>query len=307
MAYGKTDSELKDELEKFKQDINLVHFAAKVYGYEVEEHQSTPNSIVMRHPSKERKNKIVVAKSKSNHWIYFHVANSSNSGTIIDFVQNQDNVSLGAVRKVLNRDIGVVDDKTLKKYRTVSKSQFNRGSIIHKIQSMERHAPSYLFKRGLLNEVIEAPLFKGRIFADSRGNAIFPHYDDKGICGYEIKNHELSQFAKHGRRTFWCSNNTHIDNVFVVESAIDAIAHYQLHQDNSLWYISLGGAISGVQQAILAKQLADKKFFRMGVDNDEAGDRFIQIFKELFSNRVTVNRPPKHVNDWTQLIELTVS
>jgi hypothetical protein len=33
---------------------------------------------------------------------------------------------------------------------------------------------------------------------DSRGNAVFPHFDGAGLCGYEIKNQRFTGFAAGG-------------------------------------------------------------------------------------------------------------
>ena len=39
--------------------------------------------------------------------------------------------------------------------------------------------------------VLNDPIFAGRIHTDRRRNAVFPHYNSDGLCGFEIKNRDL--------------------------------------------------------------------------------------------------------------------
>ncbi len=55
-------------------------------------------------------------------------------------------------------------------------------------------------------------------------NAIFPHFADGQICGYEIKNSHFT-FAPGGKRGLWCSVwSTLSVNLVITESAIDALS-----------------------------------------------------------------------------------
>ena len=85
------------QLDRFKIEINLVDYAQS-QGYEYLTRESSPNSAVLRHDSGD---KIIVATDTDGHGIYFSVGDDSDKGTIIDFVQNRRNLSLGEVRKEL--------------------------------------------------------------------------------------------------------------------------------------------------------------------------------------------------------------
>lgn len=64
---------------------------------------------------------------------------------------------------------------------------------------------------------------------DSRGNAVFPHFDLDGLCGYEIKNRGFTGFARGGAKGLWLSNAQDGDNRLIfAESAIDALSHAAL-------------------------------------------------------------------------------
>ena len=57
----------------------------------------------------------------------------------------------------------------------------------------ERHVPAAL---------LEASGFAGRIKRDGFGNAVFPHFDLEGLCGYEIKNRASPALPVAVKRAF---------------------------------------------------------------------------------------------------------
>ena len=57
--------------------------------------------------------------------------------------------------------------------------------------------------RDVGSQVAKAKLaarFAGCVLMDARSNAIFPHADKDGPCGYEIKNRGFTGFAPGGER-----------------------------------------------------------------------------------------------------------
>jgi hypothetical protein len=93
----------KIELEDFKRRINLTEYAA-VQGYVLDRKASSRNSITMRGPGDD---KIVVGRDDaSGHWIYFSVRDDRDCGTIVDFVQNRERLTIGELRKALRPWIG---------------------------------------------------------------------------------------------------------------------------------------------------------------------------------------------------------
>jgi hypothetical protein len=93
---------MDDELEAFKTNINLTEFAASL-GYEMDRRESSRNSVIMRHSSGDE---IVVARGLDHHWIYFSVRDDSDSGSIIDFIQNRTGDSFGQIRQKLRPWVG---------------------------------------------------------------------------------------------------------------------------------------------------------------------------------------------------------
>jgi hypothetical protein len=295
----------EEELEQFKKNINFIHFASEQYGYSVLEDQTLDGGscVVLR---KEKGDKIIVVESaKTGHWIYFHVGDDADRGTIIDFVKfREPTKNIGHIRVMLRPwcNISLPDD--LKRFKKLKSSGFMRKSVIYKYNGMKEEFPVFLRSRGLSEDLIKSSIFSTKILSDDYGNAIFPHWDDHGICGYEIKNNDKSLFCKNGKRTYWSSNNVDSHDVFISESAIDCLSFAQLYPNKEYFYISVGGAVSGVQQVTLKNHLKNKLSIYIGVDNDESGDNYVELFKELFGDQKIIDcRPPKKYSDWNDVLK----
>src|SRR5271155_4690286 len=91
------------ELESFKTNIDLRAYAAG-QGYLLNGKESWRGSAVMRHPVSN--DKVMIKRDLDSHYIYFSVRDDRDHGSIIDFVQFRQGLSLGAVRKELRPWIG---------------------------------------------------------------------------------------------------------------------------------------------------------------------------------------------------------
>src|SRR5437868_12088069 len=89
------------ELEAFKRRIDLRQFAASL-GYEMDRRESWRGSTVLRRGA----DKIVVKRNGNGHYVFFSVRDDEDHGTLIDFLQRRQNLSLGAVRQILRPWIG---------------------------------------------------------------------------------------------------------------------------------------------------------------------------------------------------------
>ena len=86
-----------DELERFKTDINLAELAA-AYGYKRDPKKSTRATLSLED---EAGNHLVVSVNPGNgHWRWFNPINESQAGTVVDFLQTVEQISLGEVRKI---------------------------------------------------------------------------------------------------------------------------------------------------------------------------------------------------------------
>ena len=216
------------ELDAFKREIDLRQFAAS-FGYEMDRRESWRGSTVLRRGG----DKIVVKRNHNGHYVFFSLRDDRDNGTIIDFVQRRQHLTLGAVRQTLRPWIGrpaavlplfpklaptrpdLVQVET--EYRRMAKA------LRHPYLEQVRCVPATL---------LGAPRFVDRVRIDTRGNAVFPHFDGAGLCGYEIKNQRFTGFAAGGQKGLWLSHSRPNDRRLVLaESAIDALSHAALFPD----------------------------------------------------------------------------
>jgi hypothetical protein len=268
----------RDELERFKTTINLTEYAA-TQGYLLDRRESSRNSVVMRHPAGD---KIVVARGEDQHWIYFSVRDDSDNGSIVDFVQRRRRCTLGAVRQALRPWIGgSITRPALKLYvpEVVPVSR-DRAGVIRALAGMRPLATHrYLEEdRGIHRALFAHPRFAGRLLVDSSANAVFPHSDRDGPCGYELKNCHFTGFAPGGEKGLWISGVKRTDTALVLtESGIDALSYAVLHPDEQARYASFGGAMNPRQPALIRAaiaRLAPGAAVRIATDNDADGAGF---------------------------------
>jgi len=77
----------------------------------------------------------------------------------------------------------------------------------HRYLEEERHIPRAVF---------QSPRFADRLKVDFRSNAIFPHADRNGPCGYQIKNKGFTGFARGWEKGLWFSAVKGTDTALVI-------------------------------------------------------------------------------------------
>jgi len=297
-----------DELEQFKTRINLTEYMAS-RGYEIDRKESSHHSAVMRHSDGD---KLIVARDTDQHWVYFSVRNESDNGSIIDFMQKRDGVTLGHVRKSLRPWIGEEPKPVpARKYSpTLRPTNRSRQSVIYtyaKAKAVPLHP--YLKSRGINKSTQLDPRFYGVIRKDDRGNALFPHYDLEGLSGYEIKNKGFTGFSRGGIKAAWFSGNiNHCDRVVIVESGIDALSHAQIHKEPGSGYLSIGGKMSQQQRELLKRVLikaVDRgAVIEIATDRDEGGKELAQDIRDSApSGAVIERREPDQGKDWNEQLQ----
>lgn len=298
-----------DELERFKTAINLVDFAVSV-GYEIDTRESSKASVVLRRAD----DKIIVATDADGHGIYFSVRDDSDHGSIIDFVQKRDGLNLGQVRKIL-RPWVVGSPATYspkapaamrRRPQPTTGDRRQALAVWSKMASTQgNHA--YLTTEREIEPATQAdPRFVRAVRIDSRGNAVFPHYDEIGITGYELKNKGFTGFASGGEKSLWHSAN--IDTatrLVIVESAIDALSHAEIMQDADAAYISVGGAMSDKQIVLLTQFIKDMQVragtLIVATDNDTAGEVLAAQIVALVPGAKTERQAPSR-KDWNDAL-----
>ncbi len=309
---------MDDELEAFKCDINLSEYAAS-QGYSLDKRASSRNSAVMRDSSGD---KIIIARGADNHWIYFSVRDDTDNGSIIDFVQKRKGVKLGGARQELRPWVGgggraIVRPGPDLFAQKVEKITKDRAQVLLELARMKALLQSrYLEEeRGIPPELLRSERFAGKIKGDFRGNAVFPHADKDGPCGFEIKNTRFTGFAKGGDKGLWFSAVNKGDTTLVIaESAIDALSYAALKPDEHTRYASTGGAMNPNQPALIyaaIRRMPEGSTLIIATDNDAAGRELagqieaIAIEASPAGLRIIRDLAEGEGSDWNDLLRAT--
>lgn len=301
---------MDQELEHFKTEINLSEFAA-ARGYALDRRESSRNSAVMRHPDGD---KIVIARHEGGTWVYFSVRDGSDNGTVIDFLQHRDGGSLGEVRKTLRAWSGsarpsvsevafVRDLFPVSRDRAAVLAAWERARVCLSLP--------YLTSRGLGLALLGLPIFAGCVRVDERNNALFPHYDREGLCGFEIKNRDFTGFASGGVKGLWYSQAKTTDaRLVLTESAIDAMSFHVLQGDAWTRYMSTGGSLNPQQPALLRgamEKLAPSGVVLLAFDLDEGGEKLAEEVRAIAPAGRDVRRVVPEVGagkDWNEALKV---
>lgn len=303
------------EFERFKTVINLSEFAASM-GYELDRKASSRNSAVMRQGG----DKVIIARNgASGHWIYFSVRDERDSGTVIDFLQRRSGrATLGHVRQALRNWIGETATRARPRPGTYAAELEPSSKDVAKVQAAFADMAAALSlpcleERGIGADVTSSPRLSGRIYRDGRGNAIFPHRNASGLCGFEIKNRGFTGFAKGGEKGLWASNAMPDDRSAVfAETAIDAISYLALKPFVDARLFSTAGAMNPTQPELVrrvAARMREGATVILATDNDAGGDNLAEAVRQAImaagrSDLVIVeDRPATRGQDWNDILQ----
>jgi hypothetical protein len=269
------------ELESCKREIDLRQFAMSL-GYEIDRRESWRGSTVLRRGA----DKIVVKRNGNGHYVFFSVRDDHDHGTVIDFLQRRQNLSLGAVRQILRPWIGrAATSPQFAKLEPASPDRMRVEGAYRRMANAQRF-PYLEHERCVPAAVLSSPRFADCMRIDSLGNTVFPHFDAAGLCGYEIKNCGFTGFAAGGQKGLWMSHTQPADRCLILtESAVDALSYAALFPDaeDQTRYASLGGKPSLRQrilvQATIAKLPAGAEIVA-AFDADDAGCQLVEAIRE---------------------------
>jgi hypothetical protein len=292
----------KDELDRFKRDINLEGVAAH-YGFERDDKRSTSHSVSMDRGGE----RIVISLSPVGHWQYFSPTHD-HKGTVIDFVQHMDRLNLGEVRKQLRQWLSM--PLPVPASKKVSKAEKDRGAVAQYIKRFKAAVSSdYLASRGISAETLNAEAFRGKILAGYNGAVIFPHWDEHGVCGYEVKGPGVTLFAEKGFKSLWVSNvPLNPRQLIVSESGIDALSYHQVNRPKRAVYLAVSGDWSpevGQRMVRIIRKLGVGQVIG-AFDNDEGGERHAKRLRELTDSlgvEMHKNFPPVQGYDWNKYLQ----
>ncbi len=293
------------QLEQFKTDISLPDYAATVFSYQIDEKESYASQIIMR--ASDGSNKISISKMADGHWVYYSYYDTTDHGSIIDFVQNRRGgrlqYSLGQVRK----ELSTWSPSVKSVFRSVQPIKKDRFRVVQEYDSFKVLSSSqYLASRAVGKEIVQHSRFSGKMKLDQRNNVIFPHFDQHGVCGFERKNWKFQGFVKGGEKSLWMSNKQESDDRLVIcESVIDCLSYHVLFGAEGNRYIATSGQWSPLSSEMLRHEVSNfqGRFVVLAFDNDEQGKRFVWECKVLLGDLgkgVLVHFP--EMKDWNEVL-----
>lgn len=298
---------MRDELDEMKL-INIADYLVS-QEYQPNKAKSSQNALCYYHSNGDRL--IVGTDAKSGHSVYYSVRDDQDNGTIIHLIQKRQSLNLGQVRRQLRPWIGrgpqersEIQPQPRPEPTTKDRQAQARGlAACEPIGS--RH--KYLESRAINSETLKH--FRSRIYTDTRGNAVFPHFDAQGVTGLEIKNTKFTGFSKAGEKGLWLHGPADPQRIVVVESVIDAMSHYQLDSGSQergrTLYISTAGKMSPESKASLQTLLDKHRDLEIvaGFANNADGDKYTGEIQGMAAEREIIRHRP-HKNDWNEDLQL---
>jgi hypothetical protein len=268
------------ELELFKTSIDLRGYAASE-GYTLDKKESWRGSAVMRHPNGD---KIIISRKPDGHYTFFSVRGDDDCGTIIDFIQKRKGSTLGAIRKELRAWQGM-PAAALPPFPELRKTEKDREKVQARYAAMSvAHRHPYLENERCIPVLaLQFWRFNGRVKIDGHSNAVFPHFDAEGLCGYELRNTDFKGFARGGTKGLWLSKTAATDRRLVIcEAVIDAISYAVLFPDEHTRYASVGGKMNPIQPELIrsaAASLSDGSEIIAAMDADAEGEKLAEVVR----------------------------
>lgn len=287
------------DLDTLKR-IDLRQYAASL-GYQIDRRKTTRNNAVMELGT----DKIVIKVSADGHYVYFSVRDDRDHGTILDFIRYRTGKPIPEIARDLAGWKGF--DLPAPPMQPVQK---DLNAIRHTLSKLSPRPNTYLTSRGIPARAILSRRFNGCVLTETKfGNAIFPHVDDQGVCGYEIKNYGYTSFSTGGEKGLWRSNRSPGDLCVVfAESAIDALSYAIMYPSSQAVYVSIGGRPSLKQQDLIRSEierLPGGGLVMPAMDSDIHGRELASIVKEHFRAvgrrdlSLQVEEPESH-KDWNE-------
>jgi hypothetical protein len=269
----------------------------------------------MRHPNGD---KVIIKRDTDGAYIFFSVRDDQDNGSIIDWVQHRNRgMSLGAVRKELRPWIGQ-PPVPVPAFPALHKTEKDRMKVEAAYARMKDAVDGHPYlenERALPASLLGLERFAGRVRMDTpRKNAVFPHFDQDGLCGYEIKNRGFTGFASGGAKGLWLSHERADDNKLVFcESAIDALSFAVLFPDEHARYASIGGKPNPLQPELIRAAIArmpSGSEIVSAMDADEDGGKLAEIVHQAV--RLTgrddlrfSDHRPSGAKDWNDVLRAT--
>lgn len=307
---------MANELQRFKDEINMFELAQERYNFKVDYEKCGPHNVKNADTIVMTNGTDRTLMSCNPNWVYWDRSgalgrNNKTGGDIISFVQWQEGgKSLGHVRKVLR---GYLTGNPVPRTRTYTTQPQKSAPPAHKnltkitktLQSCRPLVQSdYLESRGITSETLNHPLFHNRVLKGYNNMIIFPHWNQEGQCGYEMKNANFKGFPKEGYKGLWYTQiPKQLDNLIFVESSIEALSHFQKFQPTNSAYFTASGTWSSKIGELIGKVINKYPQARVitAFNNDAGGQqqtKNLAAIAKTQGRQITPTFPKTAGSDW---------
>ena len=297
---------MDDELSQFK-GIDLRQYLLNA-GYEIDPRKSTRRQTHMRRGA----DRLGVTLKPNGEWVWYSFGGDGGKGSILDFLDQREGITnVGEWRKRLRAWIGR-DPSPLP--TPVPCAAKDAATVRAEFLSMAvaRSHPYLEIERAIPAAVLASDRFAGRVRVNKHGNAVFPHYDRTGVCGFELRGKEFKRFSPAGTKGLWCSHVRAEDNVLVLcESGIDALSYSALFPNPQTRYVSTAGEPSGAQQELIGaaiERMAVGSEIVSAMDADPGGRKHTKRIRGIFDlvarkdMRFRKHFPETEEADWNDVL-----
>ncbi len=305
----------KHDFSRYKSDINLSHYAASL-GYELDPRKTTRSSLVMKHPNGD---KVIISKRGSNY-VYFSVSDDKDNGTIVDFIRKRTTKTFPEIGQELQKWVRGEGNlaPNIPLAPAIQEQEYNPERIKALFARMTPLKwDKYLENtRKIPQSTLKNPLFAGRIYRDTYGNVVFPHYDHTGVCGLELKNADKGVFVRGSAKGLWTSAiNPNAQILVITESPIDGLSYFTLFpelQKSGLVFASVSGGLRPHQVQLineLIKKLPQLQKVILAVDHDQGGEKIEKTIRDgvknagVFFGDMLTHVPEKIGDDWNEVLK----
>lgn len=280
-----------------------------------------------------------ITYEKSGHWIwptdrdsmrvnlnkdYFNRFSTGVWGHLPEFIAEHDDLTPTEAKKRLT-EFQQANPQSRRANRSAAvESQPFDLAALHAERQLSTKCRDYLIKtRKIPTKLVDQLVKQGQIMEDTQHhNLVFPWYQGDKIVGADLQGTTYMKDAHQGRHYFKgiARHSAHDfgwtqvvgegtpTRAIICESPIDAMSYSRLFnaQEPTL-IVSLGGVEkTGVFSNMIAERIyapgGQLKELVLATDNDDAGRRFIQQFKEAGiqgdNGQVKVNVAIPHEKDW---------
>lgn len=175
------------------------------------------------------------------------------------------------------------------------------------------HVLAYLTtERAIPASLVNELMMLGRIFADSKHNAIFLCEFDGKITGAEIRGTSSQAYKgmSHGSQRgvgFFTVSHSNPMRLVVVESAIDALSYHTLYPHEAALIVSTAGVMPDCPKLLELAKFHGISDIAIAYDCDDAGESNAEkLVASLTHSALRIQRERPLANDWNDVLRRTM-